>query len=98
MRIKCNAKINLGLFITEKREDGFHEIESIIQEISFSDKLIIKKSNNIDFKTNSDELNKTGNNLYVKAAEVLQNEYGIKGMDIFLEKRILTGRPISTCA
>lgn len=89
--IFANSKINLGLRIINKREDGFHEIESIFQEISLSDKLVIKKSNNIDFKTNSDELNKTGNNLCVKAAEVLQNEYGIKGMDIFLEKKIPIG-------
>ena len=85
------AKINLGLLIKYKRNDGFHEIESIFQEINFSDKLKIKKSNRITFKSNSIELKKSDTNLCVVAAKLLQKEFGIDGLDIVMEKRIPIG-------
>jgi len=87
----ANAKINLGLRVKFKRNDGFHEIESIFQEINFADKLIIKKSNKIKFDTNSDELKKSEKNLCVEAAELLQKNYKIGGLDIFLDKKIPVG-------
>jgi 4-diphosphocytidyl-2-C-methyl-D-erythritol kinase len=91
IKVLANAKINLGLSVKHKRNDGFHEIESIFQEISFADELIIKKSNSIKFDTNSNELKKSGKNLCVEAAELLQKNYKIAGLDIFLDKRIPIG-------
>ena len=41
--VYANVKINLGLRIKFKRDNGFREIESIFQENNFTDKLIIKK-------------------------------------------------------
>ena len=64
--LKANAKINLGLRIKYKRDDGFHEIESIFQEIDFSDEIILKPNQGIKFMTNSDELNIKKNNLLDK--------------------------------
>ena len=87
----ANAKINLGLRVKFKRNDGFHEIESIFQEINFADKLIIKKSDKVKFDTNSKELKKSGKNLCVEAAELLQKNYKIDGLDIFLDKNIPIG-------
>lgn len=89
--VSANAKINLGLRVKCKRSDGFHEIESIFQEINFADKLIIKKSNNITFKTNSKDLKKSSSNLCVKAAEILQKTFNIDGIDIYLDKKIPLG-------
>ncbi len=87
----ANAKINLGLRVKFKRDDGFHEIESIFQEINFADKLILKKSNEISFDTNSPELKQSETNLCIQAAELLQQSYNIDGLNIFLDKQIPIG-------
>ena len=41
IKVKCPAKINLTLEVVNKREDGFHNIKSIMQMISFYDYLTI---------------------------------------------------------
>ena len=44
MKIQCPAKINLDLKITSKREDGFHNLESVMQTISLYDYLTLETS------------------------------------------------------
>jgi len=89
--INANAKINLALFVKYKRGDGFHEIESIFQEIDFGDQLIISKADKIIFQTDSAILKNQGNNLCVQAAQLLKKEYHIPGLAIDLKKRIPIG-------
>jgi 4-diphosphocytidyl-2-C-methyl-D-erythritol kinase len=89
--VKSNAKINLALFIKYKRVDGFHEIESIFQEIDFGDQLIISKADKIVFKTDSPVLKNQDNNLCIQAAQLLQKEYHIPGLAIDLKKQIPIG-------
>ena len=46
---KTPAKINLGLYVTEKRQDGYHNIETIFYPINLSDKITIEDSDQFSF-------------------------------------------------
>ena len=43
--IKSNSKVNIGLNILNLRSDGYHNINTIFQEIDFHDTLIVEKQN-----------------------------------------------------
>ena len=87
--LKSPAKINLGLKIIKKRDDGYHEIETIFQMVSLFDTLTFRSIQvGIVLKTDRDKLPVGETNLVVKAAKLLQQETGIqKGVEIFLEKK-----------
>ncbi len=80
IKIKCPAKINLTLKVVGKREDGFHNLESIMQTIDLYDYLTIETrderletSNNsqqITLSGTSDEIPYNEKNLVYKAAEL----------------------------
>lgn len=94
MLIECYAKINLMLQILDKRQDGFHELLSIIQTVSLSDRIVLSKklSPGISFKSNSVLMPNGPANLAVRAAEVFFDEIGESGnIEIFLDKRIPVG-------
>ena len=91
LQIKANAKINLALAVKNKRSDNYHELDLIYQEIDFCDKLTLRKSNRIEFSTDSLSLQKEANNLCKKAANLLQKKFQIPGLEIYLEKRIPIG-------
>ena len=88
---KANAKINLGLDVLRRREDGYHEVKMIMQMVDLSDILTFESRDDeeIHIMTNSGKLPCDENNLIYKAAMVLFAETGKKiGVDIYLEKRI----------
>lgn len=83
------AKINLGLDVLRRREDGYHEVKMIMQTISLHDDLEIRriKTPEIQVKTNLYYLPTNENNLVYKAAKLLMDEFGIKeGVAIQLEE------------
>lgn len=87
-----NAKINLGLNILSKRTDGYHEIESCIYPIDWSDSLEIIESNNFSFNSYGLEIpGDIHSNLCVKAYKLLQAEFGIPEIEIHLVKSIPMG-------
>ena len=86
------AKLNINLKILNKREDGYHNISTIFQEIDLSDKIIIKKKKSgCDFSTNADWLKNDKSNLCIKAWEKMVKEFGVGGAIIYLDKRIPAG-------
>lgn len=91
--LKSPAKINLGLRVVGKREDGYHSIETIFQMISIFDILTLRISNSgITLKTNIRNLPINEKNLVAKAARLLQRKTGVKrGVEIILEKNIPIG-------
>ena len=89
--IEARAKINLALSVLYKRDDGFHEIESVMQEIDFADRLSLSPHTELRFSSNSEHLNTAPENLCLRAAAMLQENYGIPGLDIKLEKNIPMG-------
>lgn len=89
--VKALAKINLGLDVVRRREDGYHEVRMIMQTIHLFDRLEIGKTNTgtITMSTNLPFLPTNENNLVYKAAKLLADEYGIKdGINIKLQKHI----------
>ena len=89
--VKALAKINLGLDVIQKREDGYHEVCMVMQTIHLFDRLEIAKnvSGEITMQTNLSFLPTNENNLVYKAAALLKNEFGIKdGVHVNLHKHI----------
>ncbi len=91
--MKSPAKINLGLNILRKRDDGFHDIESIMYQLGLTDTLIFEKTDTFSFSTENLELSSDiSNNLIVRAVRKLEEITG-KHLDIkiTLEKNIPMG-------
>ena len=91
MKVKAYAKINLGLDVLRRREDGYHEVCMVMQTIHLYDRLDIVKnqSGQITMETNLAFLPTNENNLVYKAAKLLCDEFGIKdGIHVNLQKRI----------
>lgn len=92
MERKCYAKINLSLDSLFKREDGYHEIDTIMTRISLFDKLKIEKNNinEIRIRTNSKLLSRENikDNLIYKAWNILKDKVKSPGVDVYLEKNI----------
>ncbi len=89
--INAPAKINLGLDVLRRREDGYHEVKMIMQSIRLFDKLTLNKSKEkgIRLTTNLDFLPVNEDNLVYKSAKLLMDEFDIDdGLDIHLEKHI----------
>jgi len=85
------AKINLVLEVLGKRDDGYHEIRSLIETIDLCDILTFKLADVISLKCTEPSL-QTSDNLVIKAAELLRRASGCqKGAGIKLEKRIPWG-------
>lgn len=91
MHLKALAKINLGLDVLRRREDGYHEVKMIMQTISLCDELELRKTKQpgIQVKTNLYYLPANENNLVYKAARLLMDEFHIReGISIQLQKKI----------
>lgn len=87
---KARAKINLNLEILGKREDGYHNIESVFQKISLYDEIYISQNqtNNFELETNIKELNDNENIVY-KAYISLKEKYpNITGVSVKINKKI----------
>ena len=91
MQIKAYAKINLGLDVLRRREDGYHEVRMIMQNIGLYDELELSKSTSpgIRISTNKDNIPVNEDNLIYKSAKLLFDEFNIEdGLDIKLTKNI----------
>ena len=88
--VKALAKINLGLDVVRRREDGYHEVKMVMQTIHLFDRLEMKKTaGGITMMTNLSFLPTNENNLVYKAAKLLMDEFQIRdGIDVKLHKYI----------
>lgn len=94
LRLPSYAKINLGLIIKGKRSDGYHEIETILQQVDLNDTLEIKihQEPEIIFSCDNPAIPSDDSNLCVKAANLLQHTADVKsGAEIKLSKIIPVG-------
>ena len=91
---RVNAKINIGLQIVRKRHDGYHDLQTVFYPTDFftDDLRISPCDEEVRFVLDSGEdLGDSENNLCVKAFRLLQKDFGISGVEIFLRKGIPTG-------
>lgn len=91
MRLRAMAKINLGLDVLRKREDGYHEVRMIMQTIQMYDLLDIRKKSEpgIELSTNLPYVPSDERNLVYKAAKLLMDEFDVKeGLSMKLTKSI----------
>jgi 4-diphosphocytidyl-2-C-methyl-D-erythritol kinase len=88
-----NAKINLGLFITEKRTDGFHNLESLFLPIPLCDILEVTPATEDTSLVCTGESSDipTEKNIVYKAWKLLQEAHGIGNVHIHLHKIIPSG-------
>lgn len=91
LELKALGKINLGLDILGRRENGYHDVRMVMQTVYLYDRVILEKTREpgIEISTNLPYLPVNENNIAYKAAELLQREFGIReGIRISLEKHI----------
>lgn len=92
IKYKARAKINLGLDVCRRLENGYHEVKMIMQTVDIYDELEVKKLENDEILLtvdSNDDLGDISNNLIYKAAKLMKDEFGIKkGVQIHLNKNI----------
>lgn len=89
-----NAKINIGLDILKKRNDGFHELETIMYPVGLNDILTINHTNKNELKFTATGIAIDGNpedNLILKAYHLISNSHNIPPLEIHLHKSIPFG-------
>lgn len=89
-QIKAYAKINLGLDVLRRLENGYHEVKMVMQTIGVCDELELKRTaSGIRITADSKDIPVNENNLIYKAASIMKEEYGISdGLHIHLKKTI----------
>ena len=92
MEIKATAKINLGLDVVRKREDGYHDVRMIMQMTGMYDRITLepkKGQPGIILRTNLPYIPTNEHNLAYKAAKILMDEFEVTdGLSISLKKFI----------
>ena len=90
MKRKCFAKINLSLDSLYKRDDGYHEIDTIMARISLFDELTVVRNSTgkFNFSTFGKDLGPVEDNLIYKVWKLLKERAESPGVDVFLEKNI----------
>lgn len=91
LELKALGKINLGLDVLGRRENGYHDVRMVMQTVYLYDRIIMKKSKTpgIRLETNLYYLPVNENNLAYQAAQMLMDEFHMEeGVSIQLDKHI----------
>ena len=91
MELRALGKINLGLDVLGRRENGYHDVRMVMQTVYLYDLITLKKKEEpgIELTTNLSFLPVNENNLAYRAAKLLMDEFGLPGgLLIRLEKHI----------
>lgn len=91
LELKALGKLNLGLDILGKRENGYHDVRMVMQTVYLYDRILLEKKEEegIEVTSNLYYLPTNANNIAYRAAELLMQEFQIKGgIRITLEKHI----------
>jgi 4-diphosphocytidyl-2-C-methyl-D-erythritol kinase len=89
--LKAPAKINLFLYVINRRPDGYHNIESLMQAVDLYDEVTLEKSDTIEISCSDPSLPANEENLAFKAAARLRDRYYFPGVRIGLLKNIPSG-------
>jgi 4-diphosphocytidyl-2-C-methyl-D-erythritol kinase len=87
-----NAKINLGLHVTERRPDGYHNLETIFYPLMIKDALEVIESDSLSFQSSGIDIpGDSQNNLCLKAYQLLKRNFNLPPVSIHLHKHIPIG-------
>ena len=87
--LRTSAKVNLALEVLGKRDDGYHEIATVLQAVDLFDRLTVDPAETLSLHTDDPELPTDDGNLVMRAARLLQKAAGIdRGARLRLQKRI----------
>jgi 4-diphosphocytidyl-2-C-methyl-D-erythritol kinase len=90
--LEAHTKVNLGLRVLGRREDGFHELDTVFQELEWGDTLHFVPSESFNFEVKGIEINDNGQNICQKAHAEFQNAVGHSvPVKIILEKIVPPG-------
>jgi 4-diphosphocytidyl-2-C-methyl-D-erythritol kinase len=90
LTIEARAKINLALDVLHKRDDGYHEVQMVMQTIALADRISLSEADqDISVSTNIAGLDCGPSNLAFRAAALLRDKYNVdRGVNIILDKKI----------
>lgn len=91
LELKALGKVNLGLDILGRKENGYHEVRMVMQTVYLYDRVILERSitPGITVETNLKFLPVNENNIAYRAADLMRKEFGInEGIKIILDKHI----------
>jgi 4-diphosphocytidyl-2-C-methyl-D-erythritol kinase len=92
MIIFPNAKINIGLNITERRADGYHNLETIFYPIRINDALEVIEADKLSFESSGLDIpGRVEDNLCIKGYHLLRKDFDIPPVKIYLHKHIPIG-------
>ena len=93
VQLKAPAKINLTLKVVGKRTDGYHELETVMQQIDLCDEItIITANEGIEVSSNNSEVPSDASNLAFKAALLIGEKLGLNnGFRIYIDNKIPIG-------
>lgn len=91
VQLKARAKINLTLDVLSRRENGYHDVEMLMQQINLYDNITVNMNSSGEIKLTCTDvfLPVDEKNIAFQAAKLMQEMYSIKeGFDIHIEKQI----------
>ncbi len=92
LKVISPAKINIGLNIIRKRDDCYHDLETIFYPLKIHDEITFTRSDKFSFRSNDENLNKEKSNLIIKAKDELEKYSGTQiNVEIVLNKNIPIG-------
>ena len=87
-----NAKINIGLNITERRPDGYHNLETIFYPVKINDVLEIIESDKLSFESSGLDIpGRMEDNLCVKGYHLIKKDFDVPPVKVHLHKNIPIG-------
>ena len=91
LRLLAPAKVNLTFEVLGRRDDGYHEVRTVLQSLSLADELAFEESDSLTLTVDPEGAAPVEENLVLAAARLLQRESGVSaGAEIRLIKRIPT--------
>src|SRR6202000_1512668 len=92
MLIFPNAKINIGLNITERRADGYHNLETVFYPVNIKDALEIVVADKLSFESSGLEIpGRVEDNLCIRGYHLLKKDFDLPPVKIHLHKHIPIG-------
>jgi len=90
IEVDAYAKINLSLDVLNRREDGYHELEMIMQQLALKDVITIEeRESGFSIDSNSKDIPLDSSNLVYKAYSIIKEKFNInRGIHIYIEKNI----------